>query len=104
MLKQKPCKIVQLTEKVRVCTSFPDHCIPALRCGYAGYPVNPRWSALKFHAWKTGFQWRDAVWRGEMIVRTTDSMLVPIAEAEAEADSEESPLPRLWGSPMLSTV
>lgn len=91
---QNQLKKVQLAEGVFVYTPLDDLCIPALRSGYAGYPVNPRWNAIKFHAWKIGRQWREALGRGEMIIRSTDSMLVPIQKTE---ESSDSPLPRSWG-------
>ncbi|WP_413160898.1 hypothetical protein ACL6C3_20525 [Capilliphycus salinus ALCB114379] len=93
MLKQQQNKFktVQLTEGVLVLTAFDDACIPALRSGFAGYPVNPRWNAVKFHAWKTGRQWRVALSEGEMTVRSTDSMLVSKHEVEQTTESE---LPR----------
>lgn len=96
---QNKLKKVQLAEGVFVYTPLADVCIPALRSGYAGYPVNPRWNAIKFHAWKIGHQWREALERGEMIIRSTDSMLVPIQKTE---ESTDSPLPRSWGvNPIL---
>lgn len=73
-------KVVKLEEGVLVRTKLKDAYIPALRSGFAGYPVNPRWSGVKFSAWKTGQQWRQAVSRGEMVVRSSDSMLVAIDE------------------------
>lgn len=96
MFKQEQTKpkTFQLAEGVLVQTPINEAYIPALRSGFAGYPVNPRWSGVKFHAWKTGRQWRDAVIRGEMIVRSADSMLVSIGETEESADS---PPPRSWG-------
>ena len=89
MFKQEQNKLkkVQLAEGVFVYTPLDDVCIPALRSGFAGYPVNPRWNAMKFHAWKMGRQWRDAVVRGEMIVRSTDSLLIPIHKTEESTDS-----------------
>ncbi|VXD16624.1 conserved hypothetical protein [Planktothrix serta PCC 8927] len=96
MFKQNQNKLkkVQLVEGVFVYTPLDDVCIPALRSGYAGYPVNPRWNAIKFHAWKIGRQWRLALGRGEMLIRSTDSTLVPIQQTE---ESSDSPLPRSWG-------
>ena len=82
MLEQdkKQGKVVKLGEGVLVRTKLKDAYIPALRSGFAGYPVNPRWSGVKISAWKTGQQWRQAVSRGEMAVRSSDSMLVAIDE------------------------
>ncbi len=91
--QQNQVKTVQLAEGVLVMTAFNDICIPALRSGFAGYPVNPRWSGVKFHAWKTGRQWRQAVLQGEMTVRSTDSMLVSSCEVELPTDSES---PQTW--------
>lgn len=89
--------VVDLTENVLVNTPIPTVNHAALRSGFAGYPVNPRWNAAKFKAWKTGRQWRDALARGEMIVRSTDSMLVPAANQEESltdpnSDTEVSPV------------
>jgi len=88
--QQNKFKTVQLTEGVLVLTSFDDASIPALRSGFSGYPVNPRWNAVKFHAWKIGRQWRVALSKGEMTVRSTDSMLVSKSEIEQTTDSESS--------------
>ncbi len=81
-------KTVQLTEGVLVITTFDDASIPALRSGFAGYPVNPRWNAVKLHAWKTGRQWRLALSEGKMTVRSTDSMLVFKSDVEQSTDSQ----------------
>ncbi|MEB3883130.1 hypothetical protein [Lyngbya sp. CCY1209] len=90
MMKQEQtkCKIVQLAEGVFVSTPIEEFCIPALRSGFSGYPINPRWNGVKVCAWKTGRQMRDALSRGEMTVRTTDSMLV-CAEDATEPESPE---------------
>ncbi|MBE9147381.1 hypothetical protein [Coleofasciculus sp. LEGE 07092] len=74
--------MLDLTENVWVNTLIPSANHAALRSGFAGYPINPRWNAAKFKAWKTGRQWREALDRGEMVVRSTDSMLVPTAKQE----------------------
>jgi hypothetical protein len=78
--EQTPFKIVQLAEGVFVSTPIEEFCIPALRSGFSGYPINPRWNGVKVHAWKTGCRMRDALSRGEMVVRTADSMLVSAAD------------------------
>ena len=90
MLKQQQNKLktVQLTEGILVHTALDNACIPALRSGFAGYPVNPRWNAVKYHAWKTGRQWRTALSQGDMAVRSADSMLVSASEIEPTTDSE----------------
>ena len=81
--EQAKFKIVQLAEGVLVSTPVEEFCIPALRSGFSGYPINPRWSGVKIHAWKTGRKMRDALSRGDMMVRTTDSMLVSAEDAIA---------------------
>jgi hypothetical protein len=78
-----------------VLTPLDESCIPALRAGFAGYTANPRWNAVKFHAWKTGRQWRQAYSQGTMVVRSTDSLLVPVEEAEIPLVEEPTPSPSL---------
>ncbi|MGC9527073.1 MAG: hypothetical protein ACP5D7_16195 [Limnospira sp.] len=82
MIKQEQTKfkIVQLAEGVFISTPIEEFCIPALRSGFSGYPINPRWNGVKVHAWKTGRQMRDALSRGDMVVRPADSMLVSAAD------------------------
>ncbi|MGB3533362.1 MAG: hypothetical protein WBA13_07580 [Microcoleaceae cyanobacterium] len=82
-LQQNHSKKVQLSENVIVLTPLDESCIPALRAGFAGYTANPRWNAVKFHAWKIGRQWRQAYAEGTMVVRSTDGLLVPVEEAES---------------------
>ncbi len=79
-------KVVKLAKGILVRTQLKSAYIPALRSGFAGYPVNPRWSGVKFIAWKTGKKWRQAFLNGEMVVRSTDSILVYLDELQ---DSEE---------------
>lgn len=86
-LKERNFMVVDLTENVLVRTLIPSSNHAALRSGFAGYPVNPRWNATKFQAWKTGRQWREALARNEMVVRSTDSMLVPTQDAETKVDN-----------------
>lgn len=93
-------KLVKLGEGVLVRTKLKDAYIPALRSGFAGYPVNPRWSGVKFSAWKTGQQWRQAVSRGEMAVRSSDSMLVAIEEVLVNEDGNS---PK-WDRPGTKSV
>lgn len=87
-------KVVKLAEGILVHTQLKSAYIPALRSGFAGYTVNPRWSGVKFYAWKTGRQWRQAFLNGKMVVRTTDSMLVSIDEIK---DLEEKSYSVQWG-------
>lgn len=86
-------KIVDLAQGISVNTNIAYEQHPALRCGFAGYPLNPRWNAAKFHAWRRGRQWRNALAKGSMVVRSSDSMLVNVQEAETS--SEEPPSPYL---------
>ena len=69
--------VVDLGQGIFARTELSASSIPALRSGFAGYPANPRWSALKFRAWKIGRQWRQALENGDLKVRDRDAMLVP---------------------------
>jgi len=80
--KQQNFMVVDLQEGVKVHTLIPRDNHAALRCGFAGYQINPRWTASKFHAWKTGKQLKESLSSGEMVVRATDSMLVSVNEIE----------------------
>ena len=80
-------KVVQLEEGILAQTQLKSAYIPALRSGFAGYPVNPRWSGVKYYAWKTGKQWRQSLLNGDMVVRLSDSMLVSIDEIKEEEKS-----------------
>ncbi len=82
LVKQKNFMVVDLKEGVKVHTLIPRENHAALRCGFAGYPNNPRWSAAKFHAWKTGQQLKELFNRGEMVVRSADSILVAASETQ----------------------
>mgnify|MGYP006421661551 CR=1 FL=1 len=88
--QQRTCKVVDLRENVLVTTSLPNASIPALRSGFAGYPANPRWSAIKFHAWKVGRQWRQEWKKGNLVVRASDSMLVTPAEDDTQQTEPET--------------
>ena len=82
--------VVDLADGILVRTDLCSSNLPALRSGFAGYPANPRWNAVKFHAWKTGRQMRQAVAAGKMIVRSQDSMLVPVGEQDGESSGSQS--------------
>ncbi len=82
VVKQQNFMIVDLKEGVKVHTLIPRENHAALRCGFAGYPNNPRWNAAKFHAWKTGQQLKESLSRGEMVVRSADSLLVKAIETQ----------------------
>ena len=86
-------KVVKLTEEILVDTKLKNSYIPALRSGFVGYPLNPRWSGVKFLAWKTGRQWREALTNGEMVVRSTDSRLVYVDKVP---NSQEEPYTVQW--------
>ncbi|MEO0407261.1 MAG: hypothetical protein AAF289_07925 [Cyanobacteria bacterium P01_A01_bin.135] len=68
-------QLVELDENTLVNTALPASHHAALRAGFAGYTANPRWSATKFRAWQVGRQWRQALYRGEL-VRGGDRRLV----------------------------
>jgi len=87
VVKQQNFMVVDLKEGVKVHTLIPSENHAALRCGFAGYPTNPRWTAAKFHAWKTGQQLKESLSRGEMIVRSADSMLVAACETQDQRKS-----------------
>ncbi|MDY7012852.1 MAG: hypothetical protein SVX43_04490 [Cyanobacteriota bacterium] len=93
-------RVVELSEFVKVRTNIQEANVPALRSGFAGYPPNPRWTASKAIAWKTGRQWKLALDNGTMGVRLPDYLLVPVrgdrAACEQNPNAEEPPssLPR----------
>ncbi|MDR9403496.1 MAG: hypothetical protein RI580_08655 [Halothece sp. Uz-M2-17] len=74
-MKQQPAAVIELSKNISVRTTIPPSHYPALRSGFEGFPPNPRWTVSKYRVWKTGQQWRNALQRGEMIVRR-DQMLV----------------------------
>lgn len=86
VLKRRNSAVIELAEGILVNTTISSQQHAALRAGFAQYPSNPRWNVAKFYAWKTGRQLRQALAKGEMIVRTTDSMLVKIEEVEESSD------------------
>jgi hypothetical protein len=86
--------IAELTPGVYTRTSISAVNHAALRAGFAGYTANPRWNASKFHAWKTGRQWRHALNSQEMVIREMDSMLVHASEGNSNpSESTEGELP-----------
>jgi hypothetical protein len=90
--------VVELTHGVLARTTIPSAHHSALRSGFAGHPANPRWNAAKVIAWKTGRQWRTALAQGEMVVRSTDSMLIPHVPLEhSPSITPPKLLPRLEG-------
>lgn len=89
VVKQQNFMIVDLKEGVKVHTLIPSENHAALRCGFAGYPNNPRWNAAKFHAWKTGQQLKESFSRGEMVVRSADSILVDAIETQDKPNNHQ---------------
>jgi hypothetical protein len=73
---QHPISAIELTPGIYLQTVFPQEYIPALRSGFSLYPANPRWSALKFQAWKTGRLLRQAHDQGTLRVQSGDRTLV----------------------------
>ena len=101
--------VVELAEGVSVRTLILAMNHPALRSGFAGFPANPRWNATKFRAWKTGREWKAALSSGEMVVRSTDSMLVSASEQDNSQNnaqtSQRNRIPfRKWISASRKTV
>ena len=75
-----PLVIIELAEGIRAQTSVPVANHSAVRSGFAGHPLNPRWTATKVVAWKTGREWRQGLLEGTLVVRTSDSLLVGATE------------------------
>ena len=74
--------VVDLTQDILLHTTIPLDNHAALRSGFAGYPINPRWNTNKIRAWKTGRQLRQGLQEGELIIRSSDSTLVPNDNSE----------------------
>ena len=104
--KQKNFMVVDLKEGVKVHTLIPKENHAALRCGFAGYPINPRWTPAKFHAWKTGRQLQESFNSGEMVVRSNDSMLVSssLGQETLKNSSESSESPKRLRSRYQLTI
>ena len=73
--------LVDLKSDVLFQTNIPPENHAALRSGFAGYPANPRWNINKFQAWKTGNKLGQALKKGDLVVRSSDSLLVTPKEA-----------------------
>ncbi|MGJ3251691.1 MAG: hypothetical protein ACFE0J_11235 [Elainellaceae cyanobacterium] len=89
--KNRNLTVVELNEDVLARTPISIENHAALRSGFAGYTANPRWNASKFRAWRIGRQWRNALNNGEMVVRESDSMLVPVDEGDQEPKLPANP-------------
>lgn len=82
--------MVELQDDILVYTTISAENHAALRAGFVGYPVNPRWNVNKYHAWKTGRHLREGLHEGRLIVRPTDSMLVPLTEQDHHSTAKPS--------------
>ena len=102
-INQQESTVADLAEGVKVNTSIPSAHHAALRCGFAGYPLNPRWNGQKVYAWNTGRQLKQGLFTGEMVIRATDSMIVPAWQQNHHSDTEPTPKAtvRLWGGYQL---
>ncbi|MEB3213138.1 MAG: hypothetical protein VKL39_17435 [Leptolyngbyaceae bacterium] len=90
-------KCVELADHVYVKTPIPVENHPALRAGFGGYTANPRWCGSKVMAWRTGKAWRTALREGKLVIRESDQMLVPFAEAHPVAQSSDAKKSNLFG-------
>ncbi len=86
---QKPV-IVDLNDQIFVNTTLPLEQHAALRSGFMGYPMNPRWDINKYHAWKTGRQLRSDLQQNKLVVRASDCLLIPQGEAEEVTITESA--------------
>lgn len=81
--------VVDLAEGILVGSLMPKDNLPALRSGFAGYPANPRWNVVKYRAWKMGRQLRQSLDAGDIVVRASDSMLIPAGESQSSAPAKQ---------------
>lgn len=86
---------VDLIDGIVTHTSIAPSNHGALRSGFAGCPVNPRWSGVKYHAWKVGRQLRQDLTNGDLVVRATDSLLVETMPTE-DIPTPPPASPHLW--------
>ncbi|MBE9040161.1 hypothetical protein IQ235_05065 [Oscillatoriales cyanobacterium LEGE 11467] len=89
---------IELSPGIEIQALISQEHIPALRAGFALFPANPRWSALKFQAWKSGRRLRQALERGETYVGDRHLTLV------ATEPQVEKPAPRQPIEACLSAV
>ncbi len=96
--------VVDLAEGILVGSLMPKENLPALRSGFAGYPANPRWNIIKYRAWKMGRQLRQSLDEGDLVVRSTDFMLVPAPESSSTLTGKvKQPSDRSLTRPMVLT-
>jgi hypothetical protein len=95
--------VVDLAEGVLVGSLMPKDNLPALRSGFAGYPANPRWNIIKYRAWKMGRQLRHSLDEGDLVVRSTDLMLIPATEKSSTltGQGKKQPCDRTLATPMV---
>lgn len=82
---------IELSPGIEIQALIPQQHIPALRAGFALFPANPRWSALKFQAWKSGRRLRQALDCGETNVADRNLVLVT-AEPKVEPPTQRQPI------------
>ncbi len=70
--------VIDLAAGVKVQTAIASTNQAALRSGFAGYPANPPWGAVKYRAGKTGRELRESLQEDKLVVRSSDSMLVVV--------------------------
>ena len=85
--------IIEVSQGICAETSIPPANHSALRSGFAGQPLNPRWTATKVVAWKTGREWRQALSQGKMVVRPSDSLLIPHPDLDVKPAGETEAIP-----------
>lgn len=90
-----PLVVIELADGVCAQTAIPLANHAAVRSGFAGHPLNPRWTATKVVAWKTGREWRQGLLDGSLVVRASDSLLV--AATDIMSLPEESIAPKHQG-------
>ncbi|MDY6936045.1 MAG: hypothetical protein SWY16_00135 [Cyanobacteriota bacterium] len=81
---------IELSPGIEIHALLPTEHIPAVRAGFALFPANPRWSALKFQAWKSGRRLRQALDRGETNVSDRYLVVVRTERAEEPPTSQSS--------------
>lgn len=94
-VKDRNPMVVKLEDNIKVSTLIPQEQHAALRSGFMGHPVNPRWTVDKYCAWKMGRQLRQDFQNGKLVIRDSDSSLVPVSEVEKPSVSSRQPSTRL---------
>ncbi|ELR96249.1 hypothetical protein [Gloeocapsa sp. PCC 73106] len=80
--------VVELTEKLWIYTEITLENHAALRSGFAGYPANPRWNVTKYLAWKQGYQWREELSQGKLVVSQSNSQLIGATEIKVTSTAK----------------